>query len=655
MTTPASGALRERVLRILDDSRTVSLACAVTLGLGLFFLFIWSPLPWGWLGIDHYDDRARRLAAGAPFDTTDVPWGYAYYLAFFYALFGPHPWIPLVFQVLLNALVPFLLWRLVRPLAGQRAAVLAAVLAGVFSFNTVYTSTQSSDAVCTVLLLASLLLFERGRRTRRLVDFAVSGLVVGIAAQFRPNLILFGPFIAAIYVVTRPRDRRKPIEIAAYLALVIVALTPWVVRNYRLTHSFLPTSTHGGVQLWYGTLQMGPYLESRVDNPRSYFEVPPFDYTSLDAAPVEVSAVREGCAGPVELVYWTGRNSTPVRLTARNTDGDRLQFELPSQPDPTTIYYYFEARGRAADEQPRWTPPGGPAEPFLYFVSSDHLGDLDRQHDLLDVFDLVRLVRFVEWHEAVELPEWLDLDDNGSIEQADLRRAAQLLAENVAVLDGEQAVQRIDTTEDSATLRFSDGSTLTIPRAFAGRVTDLEASGGIAGQLLHARRSPREIRTIGPDPRRSGWCGAVTMASVNDAFYLTEPQQMRRYMALALDNIGRDPAAFATASLYRMVRLFVIRGSDDQRTTQQFAASGWIYAFGLLLSLSYLMLFAAGVWIAWRRRSPLLALLAPIVYVPLTIAFVLTNMRYTVTVQPYIFAFVAVALLRVLEKRPAER
>ena len=77
--------------RLLDTKRTVYLAAAITLGLGLFFLFVWSPLPWGWLGIDHYDDRARRLAAGQPFDTTDVPWGYAYYLAFFYAIFGPRP------------------------------------------------------------------------------------------------------------------------------------------------------------------------------------------------------------------------------------------------------------------------------------------------------------------------------------------------------------------------------------------------------------------------------------------------------------------------------------------------------------------------------------------------------------------------------------
>ena len=51
----------------------------------------------------------------------------------------------------------------------------------------------------------------------------------------------------------------------------------------------------------------------------------------------------------------------------------------------------------------------------------------------------------------------------------------------------------------------------------------------------------------------------------------------------------------------------------------------------------YLLVFLAGAWIAWRRRSALLWLLVPIVYVPLTICFVLTNMRYTVTMQPLMF------------------
>ena len=46
-----------------------------------------------------------------------------------------------------------------------------------------------------------------------------------------------------------------------------------------------------------------------------------------------------------------------------------------------------------------------------------------------------------------------------------------------------------------------------------------------------------------------------------------------------------------------------------------------------------------------RRRSAALILLVPILYVPATICFVLTNMRYTITVQPLMFVFVATALL----------
>ena len=67
------------------------------------------------------------------------------------------------------------------------------------------------------------------------------------------------------------------------------------------------------------------------------------------------------------------------------------------------------------------------------------------------------------------------------------------------------------------------------------------------------------------------------------------------------------------------------------------------------MSVSFLAVFAAGVVIAWRRRSRMLAFLVPIVYVPVTICLVLTNMRYTVTVQPLMFAFVALAIAAALK------
>ena len=111
--------MNRRFERALDSAWILYAACAISLLLGLFFIFVWAPHPWGWEGFDHYHDIAIELAHGRPFPTMEVPWGYAYFLAAFYRAFGVHPWIPLIVQSALNALTPLLVFvaraHLVRP------------------------------------------------------------------------------------------------------------------------------------------------------------------------------------------------------------------------------------------------------------------------------------------------------------------------------------------------------------------------------------------------------------------------------------------------------------------------------------------------------------------------------------------------------------
>ena len=107
------------------------------------------------------------LAAGQPFPTMEVPWGYAYFRAAFYRLFGDHPWIPLLAQVLLNAAVPWLTYRVALEWTDRATAIDAAIITGLFSFNTIYASTQSSDSVCTVIFMAALVVFGAARQRER--------------------------------------------------------------------------------------------------------------------------------------------------------------------------------------------------------------------------------------------------------------------------------------------------------------------------------------------------------------------------------------------------------------------------------------------------------------------------------------------------------
>jgi hypothetical protein len=397
------------------------------------------------------------------------------------------------------------------------------------------------------------------------------------------------------------------------------------------------------VQLWYGTLQVGPYLHSRAYNPRSLFDAPAFEYTSLENVPIIVEGqvnCREDTLADVALTYWSDLAPNPVRVAAVGVEDRRYTFEIPAPGREAAIYYYFVTTwsGRAGMVV-RTTPRDGAGAPFVYFVSSRHLADLDRHGDLLDVFDVARLMRHAAWGEPVPFGERLRAEG-----ASDAPAAVDILMRPYFGPNASSDV-RFESSEVAARLTFADGSTLEVPREWSGRVTDIAVSEGAASTLLTSRIS---LRTLGAAPREplkgASACTQVGDVAINQVFYRKEPHMMRRYMALAIDNIRHDPSGFVLASAYRAVRLFVIEGTSDRLTAQQFSRSRLAYAVAEAVSIGFLGLFGLGVGIAWRRGDrfglPLLLILS----IPATLAPVLTNMRYTVTVQPLMFIFVAIAI-----------
>jgi hypothetical protein len=644
-----------RLERALDGVDVIYAACGLSLAIGLLFIFVWAPHPWGHEGFDHYHQLALTLAAGGAFPTMDVPWGYAYFLAAFYRVFGDHPTIPLLAQATLNAAMPLLVFAAARVWFDRRTAALAAVITSVGSFNTVYASTQSSDAVCTVIFMCAVLAFVTSQRRNDLRWSALAGALAGLESQFRPNLVLI-PLLLVAYLALFARRRRWPAHAATLIACTALVLAPWLVRNYRLTRMFVPASVHSGVQLWYGTLQVGPYLHSRAYNPRAIFESPVFEYTSLDHLPLIITARPPTCDIPqptnVAVVYWTDRDRTP-RTAPGHLEGGAMTFSAAVPPAPAVFYYYLTGDWTTpAGLVTQATPTAGAAAPFVFFVSRDHLTDLDLHGDLLDVFDLIRMMRHLAWHEPLPFAARLasiGIDDDG------LDAVITRLEREFQPAPGIGAPPRFSFDERVADLTFGDGSRLTVPREWHGRITDVTISGPLASALMWSTEPVERLRlarpsVAAPPPQKADPCQAFDQIVVNAAFYRREPHLLNRYMALAFDNIERAPLQFTAASAYRAVRLFVIHGTDDRLTSQQFSHGGAVYAAGTAASTLLAALLVLGAIIAWRRGNPVGLPLLLILYVPLTISPMLTNMRYTVTVQPIVFIFVAAAVTALLER-----
>jgi dolichyl-phosphate-mannose-protein mannosyltransferase len=611
-------------------NRTVFGACAASLALGLVFIFVRAPHPWGTEGFDHYHELALTLAAGRPFPTMEVPWGYAYFLAAFYRVFGDHPAIPLTAQVVANALLPWLVYRIAIRWFDQRTSVTAAILTGICSFNTVYASTQSSDAMCTVIFTVAVIAFLRANETRRLYWYAVAGALLGTAAQFRPNLLLM-PLLFGAYGFAQLRGRRAVVPALILAAAASLALAPWTIRNYRLTRMIVPASVHSGVQLWYGTLQVGPYFSSRASNPRSVFEASVFDYTCLDAMPVVVNADQTDCApGPparAALLYWTNRDRTPRSIDG-TFDGRTFTFEAPVAKAPYVLHY--AVRATWSDGVTETTSER------LFFITNDHFGDLDRDAELIDAFDLLRMMRHVAWNEPLAWEERLRA---AGIGDRSLEALVDRLAQRFShALPAGPRIAMFEHDEDRAVLRLVDGSTVEVPRTWHESITDASFTGALASSLMVSTEPMTR-----PEQRRRA-CDRFESVRVNKVFYRFEPHRLRRFVALALDNITRTPAQFAAATALRAFRLFVVWGSDDRDAVQQFEHGRLVNAVASAVSAGLAIAFAIGAVLAWRSTPASRILLWAILYVPITIAPMLTNMRYTVTVQPLMFVFVAVAL-----------
>ena len=639
--------------RVASYGRLPLVGAAISLAIGLVFIFVWAPHPWGWYGIDQYHQIAVELAKGGSFDTFDVPWGYAYFLAPFYWLFGPTPLPALIAQAILNATIPILAYAYASRAFDRRVAAVATLLVAIFSFNTVYVSTESTDSVSTVLFMAMLLAFVRGRQDNRMRWFVAVGVLAGIAAQFRPNLVLLPLVFAGMNWLLGPQSWKRVGQGAVVAVIAFALLAPWTWRNYQLSRQFLPTSTHGGVQLWYGTLQTGPYIESRAHNPRSVFATSPFDYTSLLHVPVDVDVWLNCGPGKPEAVTLVYRinDGALSRITMSPIGGNHYLGSVPPVGREARIYYHIEvAWPSTVASSPSVTPAGGDADPYVYFVSDRHTSNLDADDVLLDLFDVVSVTRHIAWGEPVRARAKLDADQDGDIDEADLRA---MLRKMLGGLDrGEPSVDRLrelSIRDNAAVLSFVDDSRLTVPRQWNGDYTDLAIDQGIAENLFSGRyrftqpdpapKVPLEIQCLGP--------GGIT---INAAYYRVQPHEQHRYMALALDNIRRGPLDYAWSVLYRSIRLFIIVGTTDQGTAQQFANSRFVYGAGTLLSLCYLALALTGAWLGWRRGYAVGLPLTLIAYIPATISFVLTNMRYTTTVQPLLLILVAVTFVAVADR-----
>jgi len=150
-------------------------------------------------------------------------------------------------QALLSVLSAGLVYLLGRRF-GERAGLLALLLAAVYPPFAMANSYLQTEVVFTFLLVASVYWFVRWSDSLSWVDGLAAGAVFGLSLWIRPATALWAPVAAGLVVMrAQPQRGRAVFQALAIGILIAAVIMPWWVRNMGLYNRFVPFSTSGAV------------------------------------------------------------------------------------------------------------------------------------------------------------------------------------------------------------------------------------------------------------------------------------------------------------------------------------------------------------------------------------------------------------------------
>jgi MYXO-CTERM domain-containing protein len=232
-----------------------------------------------------YDRHARSLALGQGFarigsgpthETAFRPPAYPYFLAGVYKIAGvtradneDRARAGRIANAVVGTVIVALIGLVAAQLFDRRIALVAMGLAAVYLPLVLAGGALMSEPLFAAFMLGALAAAIAARRSAHPLRWVVlAGFLAGLMILARANaLILLAPLAVAVWTGRPWRAWRSLAAPALLVAVAVLTVAPWTIRNAVVLHSFVPVSTQ------FGSALAGTYNdEARADrvNPASW-------------------------------------------------------------------------------------------------------------------------------------------------------------------------------------------------------------------------------------------------------------------------------------------------------------------------------------------------------------------------------------------------
>lgn len=198
-----------------------------------------------------FDQTAWRIAQGNWFGEEaffQAPL-YGYFLAFIYSIFGHIYLIPRLVQAILGALTAWMVFRLSCRYFDRKIALTAGLIVSFYGPLIHYCGQLLIPTLFVFFVTLFLLQFDSLRKRQTAREYIIGGVLLGLAAVTRPNILIFFP-LAIIWIFFTLKDRGSGVLL--FIAGTALVIFPVTVRNYIVSKDVVLISSQAGVNFYMG-------------------------------------------------------------------------------------------------------------------------------------------------------------------------------------------------------------------------------------------------------------------------------------------------------------------------------------------------------------------------------------------------------------------
>jgi len=211
-----------------------------------------------WIDYQTYDELGWLWAKSGAYyidghPTAYRPPGYPFFLSRLYLIFGHHPQVGTIANVVFSLTIVWLSYLIIRKIFDENIARWTMIILVFFPSQLLFVNLLATEPMFTTLFLASIYLIILSVRkiNYKWHCLFIGGLFLGLASLTRP-LVLIYPIIILIFLYFKNRNL---VETAKQIIIVtigfFIVITPWLMRNYYLK-GVCTISTNSGINLLIG-------------------------------------------------------------------------------------------------------------------------------------------------------------------------------------------------------------------------------------------------------------------------------------------------------------------------------------------------------------------------------------------------------------------